>query len=61
MDPKSTRLLVALLGMACTQWALVARLIGEQVWMAVMMLALGGFGITKAVEYARKPNGDGGA
>lgn len=53
MDWKSTRLWVCLIGMACTQWALVARMIGEQAWMAVMMVCLAAFGITKTVEYAK--------
>lgn len=53
MDWKSTRLLVCLLGMACSQWGLVARLISEQGWMAVMMVCLGAFGIAKVTEYAK--------
>ena len=59
MDWKSTRTLVCMAGMACTQWGLVARLISAEVWMAVMMTCLGGFGLTKVVEYAksgRKPD-----
>ncbi|HUT90466.1 MAG TPA: hypothetical protein VMY37_13270 [Thermoguttaceae bacterium] len=53
MDWKSTRLLICLLGMSCDQWALVARLIGPEVWMSVMLTCLAGFGITKVVEYAK--------
>lgn len=58
MDWKSTRLLVCLLGLACAQWGLVARLVDAQVWMAVVMVCLGGFGLTKTVEYAKSGRPD---
>jgi hypothetical protein len=53
MDWKSTRLFVCMTGMGLAQWALVARLINEQAWMAVMMVCLGAFGIAKSIEYAK--------
>ena len=53
MDWKSTRLWVTVSGMGCAQWGLVAQLIDAQVWMAVMMVCLGAFGIAKTVEYAK--------
>ena len=52
VDWRSTRLLVCLLGLACAQWGLVVRLVDAQTWMAVVMVCLGGFGLTKTVEYA---------
>jgi hypothetical protein len=59
MDLKSSRFVVCLLGMALTQWALVGRWIDGQVWLIVMTVCLGGFGVTKTIEYAksgRKPD-----
>jgi len=53
MDWKSTRFLVCLIAMGLAQWALVARLVDAQVWMAMQMTCLTGFGLTKVVEYAR--------
>ena len=62
MDWKSTRLWVCIIAMGLSQWGLIAARINEQVWMAVMMVTLGAFGITKTVEYAksgRAINGNG--
>ena len=53
MDLKSSRFVICLMGMALNQWALVARLISGEVWLIVMTTCLAGFGLTKAVEYAK--------
>jgi|GEM_PF-4262058 len=62
MNWTSTRLWVCLIAMGLAQWGLVVQRINEQVWMAVVMTALGAFGIAKTVEYARgKTDSAGGA
>jgi len=53
MKWSSTRFWTCLAGMSLTQWALVAHLITEHVWMSVMMVCLGAFGLAKTAEYAK--------
>ena len=53
MDWKSSRLWVCLIAMGLSQWGLIAGKVSAQEWMAVVMVALGAFGIAKTVEYAK--------